>query len=142
VNEEVGAQNFLLNYLSSDTALNGLINGVTLRTTWGTLRAPFVKIDKQDAADVMVVSTRRVRANLSFLIRGIDHWTGSGLPDWTNVQAVADRLDTLLHGYEGNNGIVHVDIYRTESFTDETIEGGGGVWLHAGGIYEVLTQGL
>lgn len=141
INEEAAAQNYLLNRLASDTTLMGMVNGVTLRTTWGTLRSPFVKIDRQDADDLMVVGLHRVWADLSFLVRGIEHWRGQGLPDWTTVQAIADRLDTLLHDHEGEGSAVSVHSFREESFTDETVEGGD-LWLHAGGIYRVRARSL
>lgn len=141
MNEEVAAQNYLKDLLDADTALSGMVEGVRLRTTEGTLRTPFVKIDRQDASDLMVVSLRRVWADLSFLIRGIVHWTSGGDPDWADVQAIADRLDTLLHGHEGTDGTVYVHAFREESFTDETIESGD-LYLHAGGIYRVRAQAV
>lgn len=139
MNEEAAAQNYLVTYLSADATLMGLVNGVTLRTSWGTLNAPFVKIDRQDGEDLMVVGLARVWADLSFLVRGIDHWRGSGLPDWTTVQAISDRLDTLLHDHEGGDGTVTVHSFREESFTDETVEGGD-LWLHAGGVYRLRAR--
>jgi hypothetical protein len=141
INEEVSVQNYLLSYLSADATLMTLINGVTLRTTWGTLKAPFVKIDRQDANDLMVVGLNRVWADFTFLIRGIDHWHGTGLPDWTKVGLIADRLDALLHDHEQVTSTLKVHSFREESFTDETVEAGD-LWLHAGGIYRVRAQNL
>lgn len=141
MNEEVMAQNYLLSYLSADTTLMSTVNGVALRSTWGTLKPPFVKIDRQDADDLMVVSTRRVWANLSFLIRGIVHYEGRGLPDWTTAGTIADRLDTLLHGHEGTTATLQVHCFREESFTDETVETGD-LYLHAGGIYRLRARAL
>jgi len=141
INEEVACQNYLLGYLAADTTLMNLVNGVTLRSTWGTLRAPFVKIDRQDAEDVMVVGLARVWADLTFLIRGVDHWTGSGLPDWATVGLIADRLDALLHDHEQVTASLRVHSFREESFTDETVESGD-LYLHAGGVYRVRAQAV
>lgn len=141
INEEVSAQNYLISYLTADTTLMGMVNGVALRTTWGTLRAPFVKIDRQDAEDLMVVGLARVWADMTFLVRGIDHWRGSGLPDWTTVGLIADRLDALLHDHEQVTASLRVHSFREESFTDETVEAGD-LWLHAGGIYRLRAQAV
>ena len=139
VNEEVAAQNYLVAYLSADATLMGMVGGIALRSSWGTLKEPFVKIDRQDAADLMVVGLYRVWADLSFLIRGVDKWRGHGLPDWSTVQAIADRLDVLLHDHEQTLANVKCHSFREEPFTDETVEGGD-LWLHAGGIYKLRAQ--
>lgn len=141
INEEAAAQTYLKTYLSADATLMGLVNGVRLRSTEGRLRAPFVKIDRMDADDLMVVGLARVWADLSFLVRGIVHWTGGGDPDWTTVNAIGDRLDTLLHDHEGANAAVSVHSFREETFTDETIEGGD-LFLHCGGIYRLRARAL
>lgn len=140
-NEEVLAQNFLVGYLSGDSTLMGLVNGVTLRSSWGTLRDPFVKIDRQDAGDLMVVGLARIWADLTFLVRGIVQWRGSGLPDWTTSGQIADRLDQLLHDHEQTATGIAVHSFREETFTDETVEGGN-LYLHAGGIYRLRAMGL
>jgi hypothetical protein len=142
INEEVAAQTYLLDYLSADSTLMGMLNsGIYLRSTPTTARDPFVKIDKQDAADLMVVGLARVWADLSFLVRGIVKWAGSGSPDWSDVQVISDRLDTLLHDHEGANTSVRVHAFREETFSDETTEGGS-LFLHAGGIFRVRAQAI
>lgn len=87
----------------------------------------------------MVVGLARVWNDLSYLVRGIDHWRGSGVPDWADVSAIADRVDALLHDHEGSDATVSVHVFREESFTDETIEAGD-LFLHAGGIYRVRAR--
>jgi hypothetical protein len=142
INEEVAAQNFLVNYLTADATLMGMLNGgVFLRSTPTIARDPFVKIDKQDAADLMVIGLARVWADLTFLIRGIVKWTSSGSPDWTTVGAIANRLDQLLHDHESTDGTVTVHSFREETFSDETTEGGN-LFLHAGGIYRCRAQAV
>jgi hypothetical protein len=137
VNEEVLAQNFLLAYLGADSTLTGFLNGgIRLRAVEKRMRAPFVKIDRMDAHDLMVIGLARVWADLTFLVRGVVHWVGSGQPDWTVSGQIADRLDVLLHDHEGNAGGVFYHSFREETFTDETDEGGN-LYLHAGGIYRL-----
>src|SRR3954469_18664105 len=101
-----------------------MVNGVWLRSAPQSSPMPAVKIDRQDGTDLMVVGLSRVWADLSFLVRGITHWRGGGQPDWTEVRAIGDRLDTILHGHEGTNTELEVHAFREESFTDETVEGG------------------
>lgn len=141
MNEEASAQDYLLTYLAADSTLSGLVSGVRLRSVETTLPAPFVKIDRLDAEDLMVVGLHRVWDNLTFLIRGIVHWRGGGQPDWTDVRAIADRLDTLLHDHEEVTSELEVHSFREESFTDETIEGGD-VYLHCGGIYRLRARAV
>lgn len=117
------------------------MNGVWLRSVPQSSLMPAVKIDRQDAEDHFGVGLYRVWANLSFLVRGITHWRGGGQPDWTDVRAIGDRIDTLLHDHEGANAEVQVHAFREESFTDETIEGGD-LFLHVGGIYRVRAHAL
>jgi hypothetical protein len=141
LNEEAGAQQYLLDLLEADAELSDMLGGgVWLRSVAQTARYPVVKIDRQDAADLMVVGLTRVWADLAFLVRGIVHWTGSGQPDWADVRAIADRIDALLHDHEGSNTEVEVHSFREESWTDETLE--PDLYLHAGGIYRVRARGV
>jgi hypothetical protein len=142
VNEEAAAQQYLLDYLGADATLTGLLqSGVWLRSVPQSARFPVVKIDRQDADDLYVVGLHRVWANLSFLVRGIIHWTGSGQPDWTDVRAIGDRLDALLHDHEGTNTEIQVHAFREESFSDETLESSD-LFLHVGGIYRVRARAV
>jgi hypothetical protein len=142
VNEEAAAQDYLVDYLEADATLTGLLgSGVFLRSTPQSAKFPVVKIDRQDAADLVVINLHRVWADLTFLVRGIIHWTGSGQPDWTDVRAIGDRLDTLLHDHEETTAALEVHSFREEPFTDETIEGGD-LFLHCGGIYRVRARAV
>lgn len=142
INEEAAAQQYLLDYLGADATLTDLLgSGVWLRSVPQTARFPAVKIDRQDAADLMVIGLHRVWADLTFLIRGIVHWTGSGQPDWADVRAIGDRLDTLLHDHEAQDATVAVHSFREESFSDETVEGGD-LFLHCGGTYRVRARAV
>lgn len=137
INEEAAAQQYLLDYLGADDTLSSLAQGgVWLRSVPKSVPMPVVKIDRQDADDLMVVGLARVWADLSFLVRGVVHWKGSGQPDWTDARAIGDQLDTLLHDHEGTNGTITVHAFREESWTDETVEGGD-LYLHVGGVYRV-----
>jgi hypothetical protein len=139
INEEAACQDYLVSYLEADSMLSGLVNGVWLRSRPQNAPMPAIKIDRQDADDNMVIGLHRVWADLTFLVRGIVHWRGSGQPDWAEVRAIGDRIDTLLHDHEQTTSELEVHSFREESFTDETIEGGD-VFLHVGGIYRVRAR--
>ena len=142
MNEEAAAQQYLLDLLEADSTLTGMLgSGVWLRSVPQSARFPAVKIDRMDADDLMVVGLHRVWANLSFLVRGVVHWTGSGQPNWDDARAIGDRIDGLLHDHEGQNTEVAVHSFREESYTDETIESGD-LFLHVGGIYRVRARAL
>ena len=63
-------------------------------------------------------------------------------PEWQEVAAIANRLDTILHRQVYSDATVGlIDIIREESFTDETIEAGT-YYVHAGGHYRFKAQAV
>ena len=141
MNEEAAAQEYVRSLLDTDATMQGLVDGVWLRSVPQSAPFPVIKIDRLDSGDLMVVGLARVWADLSFLVRGIVHWTGSGLPDWSEVRAIGDRIDALLHDHEGQNTEVQVHSFREETYTEETIESGD-LFLHVGGIYRVRARAI
>jgi len=118
-----------------------LVNGVWTRSVPANVPQPTVKIDRLDGSDTYVVGLFRVWADLTFLVRGIAEWPRSDPQDWSEVRAIADRLDALLQKHEGQNTEIQVHAFREESYTDETVEGGS-LFLHAGGVYRVRAHAL
>ena len=141
MNEEAAVADYLVDYLEADATLMGMVNGVWLRSTPTDVATPLVKIDRQDASDLMVVNLYRVWADLTFLVRAAVENSERGQPDWSEVRSIADRLDVLLHKHEANETNLEWHAFREESFTDETIEGGK-LYLHAGGIYRVRAHAV
>lgn len=142
MNEEAAAQDYVRSLLENDATLSGLLEGgVWTRSVSESAPFPVIKIDRQEAHDLYVISLYRVWADLLFYVRGIVHWRGSGQPDWTDARAIGDRIDTVLHKHEGQNTEIQVHAFREESFTDETIEGGD-LFLHVGGMYRVRAHAL
>jgi hypothetical protein len=139
-NEEVLAQNYLTSYLGADSTLMQLVNSIWLRAVPDDELDPYVKIDRLDADDVYVIRLHRVWADLTFLVRGITRVRERGAEDWTEVGAIADRLDSLLHAHEEVTSVIEMHSFREESFTDETLE--DGLFLHAGGIYRVRARAV
>jgi hypothetical protein len=141
LNEEVAAQLWLLNYLQADAELAGMVNTFALKTTFERDALPYVKIDRQDSDDLMAIGMHRVWSDLTFLVRGITEGGGNP-PDWAPVQAIANRIDAVLHRASGSTATIQVgEVWREEAFTDETIEGGDH-YLHAGGIYRAHVYAL
>ena len=139
VNEEVAAQLAVQDYLEADATLMGLLNGgIFLRSVPVSAATPFVKIDRLDTSDLMVINGHRVWTTITYNIRGITRG-----PDWTEVRAIADQLDTLLHRQTYTDAYVGlIDVIRLEPFTDETLEDSGPPYLHAGGLYEFKAQAV
>jgi hypothetical protein len=141
VNEATAAGTYLVDLLEADSTLGGLVNGVWRKSVPQSESFPVVKIDRLGGDDLNAVGLYRVWADMTFLVRGIVHWRGSGQPDWSDAQAIGDRIDALLHDHEGSDAAVSVHAFREEPFDDETLESGD-LFLHAGGIYRVRAQAV
>jgi hypothetical protein len=142
LNEEVAAQKWLKEKLEADPTLMDMVNGVRFRSVETNLPTPFIKIDRLDASDLMVVGMYRIWINITYLVRGIVRWEGSGAIEWDDVQPIADRIDVVLHRSNGMSSTINVgEVYREETFTDETQESGD-TYLHAGGIYRCHVMAL
>ena len=146
MNEEAATIEHLVEYLEADTTLQGLLEGgVWTSAVAETARFPVVKIDREDSEDLQVFGTSgpiRVWADITFLIRGVVHWTGGGHPDWTTPRAIGDRLDALLQGYSTTTSAVALKVFREESFTEETVVEEGDLFLQVGGVYRVRAQAV
>ena len=141
MNEEAAAADYLVDYLSADPTLQGLVNGVWLRSVPTDVATPLIKIDRQDAQDLNAVGVFRVWGDLSFLVRGAVENHERGQPDWSEVREISDRIDALLHDHEASTSEIEFSSWREESFTDETIEDSK-LYLHAGGVYRVLAHAI
>jgi hypothetical protein len=141
LNEEALAQDYLVALLEADAELMATANAVTLSVRWARLPSPFVKVDRLSSSDLMVIGLHRIWDDLTFLVRAVHHWEGSGAPDWTTVNDLAHRVDTLLHDHEGQTADLEIHSFREESFTDALVENGE-LWLHSGGIYRVRCRSL
>src|SRR5262245_60743748 len=102
MNEEAAAQDYLKDYLGTDSTLSGLLlgeNKVYLRKAPKLAPTPYVKIDRLDSQDLYVVGLTRVWDDMTFLVRGIVGWDSPEQMEWTDARAIADRLDALLHDH-------------------------------------------
>lgn len=143
LNEEIATQTWLQAYLAADATLGNLVNGVWIHSVPKTQPLPVVKIDRQDATDLYTVNLFRVWDDLLFLVRGAVHWVGSGQQDWTDVRAIADRLDVLLHKHsETTTYGISVDCFREQSYIDEQPVADGSLILHCGGQYRIRAHAL
>ena len=142
MNEEAAAQDYLVDYLTTDTTLSQLVNGVWTRSIPASASMPAVKIDRLDANDLYVIGLARVWDDLTFLVRGtVENVTGPGPQNWTEARAIGDQIDSLLHKHEATTSTLQIHSFREESFTDETIEAGK-LYLHCGGIYRLRAHAV
>jgi hypothetical protein len=142
MNEEVACTIWLRDYLEADATLASLVSGVWVRSVPQSEPLPVVKIDHQESNDLYTVNLYRVWADLLFLVRGIVHWRGSGQQDWTDAQAIGDRLDVLLHKVEVTSSRLIVTSSREQSYTDEQQDSQGGLLFHCGGFYRIRAHAL
>jgi hypothetical protein len=142
--EEDALTDWLIDYLEADTTLMSYCNGlVSPDVVWETNVSPFVRVDRLDGTDVMVIGLHRVWADTTYHIRGVYHWRGSGRPDRTDVNAIGARLDTLLHNHEVLTGTWQIHSFREEAEpTPSVFEPNGELWLQSGGVYRLRISAL
>jgi hypothetical protein len=142
--EEDALTEWLVDYLSADSALMAMLNGeIAPEVVWDSNASPFVRVDRLDGSDVMVIGGHRVWADCTYHIRGVYHWRGSGRPDRTDVNAIGARLDTLLHFHEALTSAYQIHGFREEPEpTPVVLEGNGELWLQAGGVYRLRATAL
>jgi hypothetical protein len=144
VNEEDALTEYIVDYLSADTTLMAMLNGeIAPEVVWDSNASPFVRVDRLDGNDLMVIGLTRVWVDTSWHIRGVFHWRGSGRPDRTEVNAIGARLDALLHDHEASTTTMQMHSFREEPEpTPAVTEANGELWLQAGGIYRMRLSSL
>jgi hypothetical protein len=142
--EEDALTSWLVDYLEADTTLMSLCNGaVSPEVVWDSNASPFVRLDRLDGNDLMVIGLFRVWADTTYHIRGVQHWRGSGRPDRTEVNAIGARLDVLLHKHEAITATHQIHSFREEPEpTPAVTEANGELWLQSGGIYRLRVAAL
>lgn len=146
--EEDALTDWLVDYLEADTTLMGMLEGdgtnaVAAEAKWGKLASPFVRVDRLDGTDVMVIGLHRIWTDTHYHVRGAYHWRGSGRPDRTEVNAIGARLDTLLHDVEVTTAAHHIHSFREDAEPMPSVpEANGELWLQSGGIYRMRVHAL
>jgi len=142
--EEDALTEWIVDYLSSDSTLMGMLNGeIAPEVVWDSNASPFVRVDRLDGHDLMVIGLHRVWADTTYHIRGVFHWRGSGRPDRTDVNAIGARLDALLHDHEATTATHQIHSFREEPTpTPAVTEANGELWLQAGGVYRMRVSAL
>jgi hypothetical protein len=130
---------WLVSTLEADATLMGMLNGaVSPEVTWGGNASPFVRIDRLDGEDLMSIGLYRVWVDTQYHIRGCVHWDEGGRPDRTEVNAIGERIDTLLHDKEAVTAPYHFHSFREEPEPLPAVtEPNGELWLQSGGLYRV-----
>ena len=142
MNGEDALTDWLVGYLEGDATLMGMLNGdIAPEATWGRNASPHVRVDRLDGADLLAIGLTRVWVDTQHHVRGCFHWTGSGRPDRTEVNAIGARLDELLHDHEAVESGFHFHSFREEAepnpATLESTPDGMQLWLQSGGLYRI-----
>lgn len=142
--EEDAITEWLVDYLEADTTLMAMLEGqVSPEVIWDTNASPFVRVDRLDGEDLMVIGLHRVWADTTYHVRGVQHWRGSGRPDRTDVNAIGARLDVLLHDSEASTATHTIHGFREEPEpTPAVTEANGELWLQSGGVYRFRCSAL
>jgi hypothetical protein len=143
VNPEDAALDWIVTYLEADAELMSMVSGIAPEVRWGRLASPLVRVDFLGGEDLMVIGLHRIWTNCLFNVRGALHWTGSGQPDRTEVNAIGARLDALLHDAEFQSADLEIHSFREEglpSLSDVTAQ--GELWLLSGGLYRMRPRVL
>jgi len=136
--EEDALQVWLVSYLEADAALSGMVNGVAPEVVPGSLASPFIRVDRLEGNDLMVIGLHRVWADTLWHVRACFHWTGGGQPDRTDVNAIGFRIDQLLHDTETQTTEFSIHSFREDPEpTPATVETNGELWLQSGGLYRM-----
>lgn len=137
--EEDILTSYLVGYLEADTELMAMLNGgINAEVFTDTTASPFVRLERLDGNDLMVIGLARVWVDTAWHIWGALHWTGSGQPDRTDVNAIGARLDTLLHDHEAVTAYHHIHGFREEPEPSPLVTTQDGqTWLHSGGVYRL-----
>ncbi len=130
---------WIVSTLEADATLMGMLNGdVAPEVTWDRNASPFVRVDRLDGEDLMVVGLARVWVDTQYHVRGVFHWSGSGRPDRTDVTAIGERIDALLHDKEAQTATHHIHSFREEPEPNPAVsEPNGELWLQSGGIFRL-----
>lgn len=142
--EEDALTEWLISYLEADATLMSMLNGYVAAEAWqDSTNSPFVRLDRLDGNDLMVVGLNRVWTDTTYVIRGVQHWRGGGKPDRTDINAIGARLDTLLHNKTATTATNQIHSYREEADPmPAVVTSDGELWLHSGGVYRLRCQTL
>jgi hypothetical protein len=139
VNGEDALTDWLVTTLEADATLMGMLNGdIAPEVTWNRNASPFVRIDRLDGEDLMVIGLYRVWVDTQYHVRGVFHWNGEGRPDREDVNAIGARIDELLHDHEAISSGWHFHSFREEPEPNPAVtEPNGELWLQSGGLYRI-----
>lgn len=138
--QEDAITEWLVSYLAADSALMALCNGdVTPEVTWDANAAPFVRVDRLEASDLMVIGLFRVWTDCLYHVRGCDHVPAAAqVPDRTDVNAIGARIDALLHDQETSSSGFSIHSFREEGEPNPAqTERDGSLWMQSGGLYRI-----
>ena len=91
----------------------------------------------------MVIGLHRVWVDSLYHVRGAFHWNGSGRPDRTEVDAIGQRIDELLHDHEAATSEYRIHSFREDGEPNPAVlEDDNELWLQSGGLYRIRVNPL
>lgn len=128
---------WLYSKLSTDSALSELVGDRLIGTlAGGNVVTPYVVWFLSSARDISTVPTIRVQVDALYTVKAV----GEG-SSWDEVQAVASRVDALLHGANDTTATGSVACVR-ESIVQYAEVDSGTQYRHLGGIFRVRANSL
>lgn len=142
--ETFRAETWLYSVLSADSGAGGLNHATT--GVAGRIYAyvapagaafPLVVFSHQGGHDVRGVGPGRIMASMLYQAKVIGKGTSA---NFGNIKALADRIDSLLHGKSGATADGRVLSCVREQGISYVEASGSDVYSHLGGLYRIQVQ--
>jgi len=137
INELTRASQFLYSQLGTLPGGAAIYDGVApLNSPY-----PYVIVQVQSpGADMMGVGTARIWATPLFLVKAIDKTRS-----WSTLTALADAIETRLHGATGSTGLTATDGRILSCVRESPFslieESNGDMFRSLGGLFRLIIQG-
>lgn len=133
--EPLETEEWIAAQLLADADIAASVDTVTSRVFSTRQRLPVIKLDLQEASDLMVVNGNRVWTDQTYLVRAYT----SGI-DTTETKTLAARIDAVLHKASGTSSTLRIeDCVRIEPFVDTEVAGDK-TYQVAGGFFRLHVQ--
>lgn len=141
--ETIRVEQWLYTVLTTDAGVGGvstLVGGrIYAYVAPSEATFPLVVYSRQAGHDVMGVGTARIMVSEVYQVKVIGRGSAAG---FGAIEAVADRIDTLLQGASGSvvdGQILSCVREREVSYAENS---GSDIYSHLGGLYRIQVQGV
>jgi hypothetical protein len=132
------AEQWIYSKLSGDSTLNAAVGGrIFAHIAPATATYPLVLFAALGARDVRTLGPARIMTHLTYKVVAINEGGGFGAP----LGTIADRIDAVLQAASGTvaAGTVMACV-REQPFEMVEVGGGGRIFRHLGGVYELVAR--